>query len=292
MKKMTVFVGIVALAMSFVACNSGEEERAKSQKTIDSLQAIVDGQEEEVSSLFEVLNEIEDNLATVTSKFGNVEQLKRSQVEGRSDVKLQINDQISQINEMMTANKEKLDQLNLKVQTSHKENVKLQEFVEKLQTRINEQETEIQNLLTELEQKKIVIEGLNNDVRTLTETNAKKDQVIETQTNEANKVYYIVGTYTELKELGVLTKTGGFIGIGRKQQVTADANAQQVFRQVDKRSVTSIAVNAKGVQVVSKHPEGSYELVMSEDGKTCTSLKIKNVSEFWRYTNYLVISTK
>ena len=279
--------------MAFVACNQGlDEERAKSQKTIDSLQAIVDGQEEEVSSLFEVLNEIEDNLATVTSKFGNVEQLKRAQVEGRSDVKLQINEQIAQISEMMTANQEKLNQLNGKVQASHKENVKLQEFVEKLQTRINEQETEIQNLLTELEQKKIVIEGLNKDVRNLTETNAKKDQVIENQTNEANKVYYIVGSYKELKELGVLTKTGGFIGIGRKQQVTTDANAQQVFTQVDRRNLTKVGVDAKGAQVVSKHPEGSYELVMSEDGKTCNYLKIKNVSEFWKYTNYLVISTK
>ena len=291
MKKTIFLAGLLScLALVFTSCNSGEEERIKSQKTIDSLQAIVDNKNEEVEGLFELLNEIEDNLASVSSKFGQVEELQRGQVEGRNDVKLKINNQIQQISEMMNQNKEKIAKLNNKINASHKENTKLQEFVEKLQTRITEQETEIQNLVAQLEQKNIVIENLNKDVVTLTESNVEKDKVIEEQVNDMNKVFYIVDTYNKLKEAGIVNKTGGFIGIGRKQQITNDINVS-AFTAIDKRQVTTIQVNAKGAQVVSKHPENSYELVLNED-KVCTHLKITNPTEFWKATRYLVISTK
>lgn len=191
---------------------------------------------------------------------------------------------------MMSQNKAKLAKLNNQIKTSHKENSKLQEYVEKLQTRISEQESEIQRLVTELEQKKIVIENLNNDVVTLTESNAAKDKVIENQVNDLNTVYYIVDTYKNLKEYGIVNKTGGFIGIGRKQQTTNDMDVS-AFTPIDKRKVISLAVNAKGAQVVSKHPDNSYELVFNED-KVCTQIKILNPTEFWKTTKYLVISTK
>ncbi|MBP5240919.1 MAG: hypothetical protein J6Z26_03325, partial [Bacteroidales bacterium] len=108
MKKTIILAGLLScVALVFTSCNSGEEEKLKAQKTIDSLQAIVDNKNDEVDALFEVLNEIEDNLASVSSKFGQVEELQRGQVEGRNDVKLKINDQIQQISQMMTENKEK-----------------------------------------------------------------------------------------------------------------------------------------------------------------------------------------
>ena len=291
MKKIVILAGLIScVALVFTSCNSGEEEKIKAQKTIDSLQAIVDNKNDEVEGLFELLNEIEDNLASVSSKFGQVEELQRGQVEGRNDVKLKINTQIQQINEMMAQNKEKIAKLSNQVNASHKENTKLQEYVEKLQTRISEQETEIQNLVSELEQKNIVIENLNKDVATLTESNVQKDKVIEDQVNDMNKVYYIVDTYKSLKEAGIVNKTGGFIGIGKKQQLTNDIDIS-AFTAIDKRKVTSIQVNAKGAQVISKHPDNSYELVVNED-KVCTHLKITNPSEFWKTTSYLVISTK
>lgn len=291
MKKTVILAGLIScMSIAFVSCNSGEEEKIKAQKTIDSLQAIVDNKNDEVDALFEVLNEIEDNLASVSSKFGQVEQLQRGQVEGRNDVKLKINDQIQQISQMMTQNKEKLAKLNNQIKTSHQENAKLKEFVEKLETRISEQESQIQDLMAELEQKKIVIENLNKDVVALTETNAEKDKVIEDQVNDMNRVYYIVDTYKNLKEAGIVNKTGGFIGIGKKQQLTNDIDVS-LFTSIDKRKVTNIQVNAKGAQVVSKHPEGSYELVLNED-KVCTHIRITNPKEFWKSTSYLVVSTK
>lgn len=291
MKKTTLVLGIAACILATItSCNNIEEERARNQKTIDSLQSIVDSKNDEMNQFFETLNEIEDNLAKVSSKFGSVEELRRGKTEIRNDVKMKINDQINDINNMLSDNKQRLNTLSKKLSESGAENTKLKEYIEKLQTRIDEQENEIQTLVTELEQKKIIIENLNTNVAELTKANTEKEQIIAKQIAESNKVYYIVGTYDELKEAGIVTKTGGFIGIGKKQQITNDLNTA-LFTQTDKTKTNIININKEKVKILSRHPEGSYELVM-DGNKVCSAIKIINYNEFWKYTDYLVITTK
>ena len=49
----------------------------------------------------------------------------------------------------------------------------------------------------------------------------------------------------------------------------------------------------KKAQVISKHPENSYELVADEEESGVVAyLRILNPTLFWKYTDYLVISTK
>lgn len=291
MKSKKILLGIFAsIALVFTSCNNIEEERARSQKTIDSLQSIVDSKNDEMNQFFETLNEIEDNLAKVTSKFGSVEELRRGKTEIKNDVKMKINDQINDINSMLVANKQRLNALNKKLADSKVENTTLKEYVEKLQNRISEQENEIQTLVTELEQKNIIIETLNTNVVELTKSNTEKEQIIAKQIADANRAYFIIGTYKELKEAGVVNKTGGFIGLGKKQQVTNNMNTD-LFTQIDKTTTNVIDIEREKVKVLSKHPEGSYELVMNDDD-VCMSLKINNPTEFWKYTDYLVITTK
>ena len=54
----------------------------------------------------------------------------------------------------------------------------------------------------------------------LKDTIAKKDDKISTQTYEMNKAFYVCGTYKELKAKGLLTKEGGFIGLGKTESLT------------------------------------------------------------------------
>jgi hypothetical protein len=101
-----------------------------------------------------------------------------------------------------------------------------------------------------------------------------------------------VGSYSELKEAGIVAKSGGFIGIGRKQGTVADMNTER-FTEIDRTKVTTITVNRKKATVISQHPENSYELVADEENSSVTAyLRILNPTQFWKYTDYLVISTK
>lgn len=290
MKKIVLALCMTAAVASLASCH--QKELDQSQRTIDSLQGIVDAKDAEIDGLFGMLNEIEDNLSMINSKYTSVQEMRRNSTEGTVNQKQQIADQMISIESMMADNKNKIAQLNSKVSSLNKKNADLEAYITKLEERSMAQEQQINDLLQELENTKVVIKGLNQDVENLTASNQQKDEYIARQIADANRAWFIVGSYNELKEAGVVSKSGGFIGIGRKQGTVADMNTA-LFNEIDRTKVTTIAIGKKGALVISQHPENSYELVADEsDAKVVAYLRILNAAQFWKYTDYLVISTK
>lgn len=288
MKKFFLML-VAAMPLLFNSCNSEDPEKTAALQRADSLQSIVDSKDNEINALFDVLNEIESNLSEISSRYSQVSTLRQQNPERNRG---QITDQLAGIEALLAKNKEKIASLNSKISSLGQENSKLQEFIDQLNKRVEDQEQQINNLMSELAISKNTIQELSENVSELTASNQEKDDYIAYQTVEANKAYYIVGTYSELKELGIVNKSGGFIGIGKKQQASENMDVSH-FQTIDRTKVTTITVNQRKAQIISKHPEGSYELVMDEnDSKTVAYLTIKDVNAFWRFTKYLVISTK
>ena len=253
---------------------------------------IINNKDAELDSLFATLNQIEENLAAVNSRYNAVQELRRANIEGQPNVKNQINEQIKSIESLMAANKQKLASLQAKINSEGKESTRLQELVNRQEERIAAQESQIAELLTELENNKVLIKKLNQDVSDLTASNEEKDQFIQRQTNEANRAYYVVGSYADLSEAGIVYKSGGFIGIGRHQGTRSEMPLDR-FTQIDRTKVTTIPVNMKNAVVISNHPDNSYEMVMDEnDSRKVSYLRILNPAKFWEQTRFLVISTK
>ena len=292
MNKLVTVLSLALISMVFASCNTHQEELDAAIKKNDSLSLILQNKDSELDSLFATLNEIEENLAAVNSRYNSVQELRRANIEGQPNVKSQINAQIKDIENLMAANKQKIASLQAKINTDSKEGTRLQELVSRQEERIAAQESQIAQLLTELENNKVLIKKLNQDVSDLTASNEQKDQYIKQQTTEANRAYYVVGTYDELNEAGIVSKAGGFIGIGRRQGTNSEMPLDR-FTQIDRTKVTTIPINMKKALVVSKHPENSYELVMDEnDTKMVSYLRILNPAKFWEQTRFLVISTK
>lgn len=290
MKKFFLML-LAAAPLFFVSCKGVDPEKAAALQKADSLQAIIDSKDTEIDALFEVLNEIESNLSEISSRYSQVNAIKQKNPEVNSRVKGQITDQLAVIEGMLAKNKEKIAALNAKVAAMGQENTKLQEFIEGLNKRMADQEQQISDLMDELTISKATIQKLSENVDELTQSNQEKDEYIAYQTAEANKAYYIVGSYKELKDLGIVNKSGGFIGIGKKQNTATNMDVSR-FRKIDRTQVTTITINQRKAQVISKHPEGSYELIMDEaDSKTVAYLRILDVNAFWRFTDYLVVST-
>lgn len=289
MKKISFILALAVLPMLFSACGKKIEEQA--QKRADSLQSIIDSKDGEIDALFDMLNQIEANLNTITDKYGKVQTLRSTGIES-GNVKGEINEQMKTIENILADNKAKMASLNAKIANLSKENSKMQEFIANLESRMAEQENQIAELLTELENNKITIRNLNENVSNLTRSNQEKDATIAHQINEANKAYFVVGTYKELLAKGIAKKDGGFIGIGKSQGVQSDMDIN-LFTEIDRTRVSVINVNMKNVRILTQHPEGSYELVMNEnDEKEVAYLKILNTAKFWNLSKYLVISTK
>ena len=292
MKKIVSVLSLAMVAMVFAACNTHQAELDAAIKTNDSLSLIIQNKDTELDSLFATLNQIEENLAAVNSRYNTVQELRRANMEGQPNVKSQISAQIKDIENLMAANRQKIASLQAKINTETKEGTRLQELVSRQEDRIAQQESQIAQLLTELENNKVIIKKLNQDVTDLTASNEQKEQYIKQQTAEANRAYYVVGNYSDLNEAGIVSKAGGFIGIGRRQGTNSDMPLDR-FTQIDRTKVTTIPINMKRALVVSKHPENSYELVMDEnDDKVVSYLRILNPAKFWEQTRFLVISTK
>ena len=290
MKKIFLALGLMMFTVAFTACNQKELDAQKA--TIDSLQGVVDGKDAEIDDLFQMLNEIEGNLSMINSKYSSVQEMRRNNTEGTYNHKKEIADQMSSIESIMADNKQKIAQLNSRVSSLGKKNADLQAYITKLEERSAAQETQIAELLTELENNKVVIKGLNKNVDELTASNQQKDEYIAQQMADANRAYYVVGTYADLKAAGIVNKTGGFIGIGRRQGTNSEMPLDR-FTQIDRTKVTTIPINMRKAIVVSKHPENSYELVMDEnDNKQVSYLRILNPAKFWEQTRFLVVSTK
>jgi hypothetical protein len=57
--------------------------------------------------------------------------------------------------------------------------------------------------------------------------------------------------------------------------------------KIDKRKVTSIPLKCKKAELISGHPENSYEFVGTD--KRIDSLSIRNPEVFWKNSRHLII---
>ena len=295
MKKILFAASLLTTTFAFVACggeNSTDGKDNPQQRQIDSLNNIIAEQAcaiDERDSLMAMLNEVDSTFAQLESEYSALQKMDRKNPEAN---RRRITDRMAALQETMASNKEKIRQLNGRINALNNQNNDLQAYIARLEERSAAQEAQIAELLTELENNKVVIKGLNQNVTDLTASNQEKDQYIARQIADANRAWFIVGTYDDLKEAGIVAKSGGFIGIGRKQGTVANMKTD-LFTEIDRTKVTTITLNLKKPILVTQHPEGSYEFVTDEENKKVTAyLHILDPIKFWQYTDYLVVSTK
>lgn len=270
-------------------------ENKKQTAQIQSLQAdslrlarLADDKEAAINALFQTLNEIEENLASVRAKESLIADQTGDSQEMKTDVKDRINQSIAEINQLMDKNKELVSRLNVQVRNSNLKITDLNKTVERMTETVAAKEQEIDQLKVNLGKLNIQIETLNVKVADLETESAGKTAVIDQKIIDMNKVWYIVGERNDLRDKEIIDRQGGFIGIG-KITIPAENLIKKEFTEADMREVSEIVINADRVEVVTVHPAGSYELVGE---KPVEKIVIKNPQEFWKASKYLVISTR
>jgi hypothetical protein len=168
---------------------------------------------------------------------------------------------------------------------------------------ISDQQNNIQQLKAEIEQRdyKIAemdehVARLQNDIVskddsivTKSKVIAEKSKTIEEKENELNKAYFAAGTHKELIEKGVITKEGGFLGIGKNATISDNIH-ENLFTSLDIRKANQFPLNTKKARLISEHPVNSYRLV--EENDKIAYLEIENPREFWKLTKYVIVETK
>ena len=103
-----------------------------------------------------------------------------------------------------------------------------------------------------------------------------------------NQGWYTFGYKDELYKNGVITKEGGFIGIGRISVLKDDFN-KSYFTEIKINELTEVKLGVKSANLITSHPSDSYELVVNNQVE---KLVIIDQQKFWSNSKYLVIIVK
>ncbi|HEY1039931.1 MAG TPA: hypothetical protein VGF30_11025 [Bacteroidia bacterium] len=279
--KTIVFALLVAAMPLLTSCGNGNEKEgnplADSLSGVNSeLKGDLTEKEAALQEFVTSFNEIQANLNEIKEK----EKILSSST-ASGDVKSkeeQIKEDIQAIYELMGKNKAKVASLNKKLKNANTKISGLEQMIINLEAQLNDKDVEITALKNQIEQLNIELSNLNLNYEELA-------QASDVKTEKLNTAYYAIGTAKELKEKGVITKEGGFIGIGKTTQLKNDFN-KDYFTKIDASEVTSITIGAKKAKIVTTHPSSSYKLVGE---KPVEKIEITNVDDFWGTSKYLVI---
>jgi hypothetical protein len=234
-------------------------------------------------------DQIENYLNIVKDK-ENIITMKSVDVEFSKDKKLQILQDIEYINTLLDQNKKKIASLTAQLKNSGGVMKSLQIKVAELEASVKQQEGEISALKVILIDKDFEIGQLNSRMTDQQLAIAQKDEKINNQTFNMNKAYLAYGTYKTLKAKGLVSKEGGFLGLGKKESLIENFSDSS-FTQIDITQMKTIPVNSKLAKLITDHPRSSYELIR-DNGNKISCIEITDPEQFWKISKYAVVEIR
>ena len=285
--KKTLLAGLGAL-LALSACNQkNETEEAHKQAIADASKVELQNAVADRDQLFLLVNEISqgmdqikdlENILTVNANAGGETPSQREQIQA----------DIASIQKALQARREKLAELEKKLNNSTLTNNNLRSTIATLRNQIDTQSNEIESLKTNLTAAKARIGELNTAVdslnTTVTTVTAQKDEAEQQSVdlaNELNTCFYAVGSKKELKDNEIIET--GFL---RKTKIMEGDFDRNFFTTADKRTLTTIPLHSDKAKVLTNQPESSY-VIEDVDGQKV--LRITNPASFWSLSNYLVV---
>jgi len=294
----SALLAVIVLAVAITAGVSIYKQKVSEINSLENenvtINQVLEERDSMVNELVGAFNDIEQNLKFIKDKRKMLS--IETQKEGGRDQKQAIIDDIKLMNEMLEKSSEHIDQLERKLKRSGIELSAFKQKIASLTQSIEDQNEEIAVLQKQLEERDVLLAELNQKVDTMTmqiaqqsDTLLVKEQLIEDKTNELNKGYVAFGTFKELAANGVVTKDGGFLGLGK--HVSLQNNLDDAyFTQLDIRDTKTIPLFTNKATIISEHPDSSYTFI-EEDG-VIAYLEIENPEEFWKISKYAVIELK
>lgn len=273
---------LMTCVTAFFSCNSDELENKIAELEAEKLESSgqLNEKEEVIVEFIGSMNEIQENLARIKEREDIMTaRFDKGNVEVDNNMKDEIIADIDMINNLLLENKNKMASLNSRLKKSNVKIAELEKMIENMAMQLQEKDAQIATLQTQLaeanQQLAVLFQEYNNRIEELGD-----------QEDELNKAFYCYGSAKELKEQGVVTKEGGFIGLGKSTKLSADFN-KEYFTQVDITLFSEVTLNAKKAKIVTNHPSDSYKIEVTDD--SVDKLVITDSDKFWSSSKYLVI---
>lgn len=293
--KRTLFFLIIPALLLTTSCNKQKEEIARLKAKNDSLLTLKFTSDTTVIEFVKAFNDIQANLDSIKQKEMIITKSTEGTTELKQNAKDQITSDINSIYMLLKKNKEMVAALRAKLSKSDKRIVELETMIDNMSKQIESKDLEIADLKESLGKLDIKVKDLSSQVDNLNATvdnlssdNKAKQQAIDEKTAELNTAYYVIGTSADLKAKNIITREGGFIGLGRTSSLKNLVNMDN-FTKIDITKVNEIPINKTKVTIITTHPSNSYRL---EGEKPIQKLVITDAKAFWSISKYLVITAK
>ena len=301
--KQSFFI-LLSISLLAFGCNQGKIDKLSSAN--QQLQAEVQLQDSILNDFMRAFNEFESNLDMIQEKEGMIT-LESAGAELRKPGKEEVIQDLQAIDELMERNRQLIAELTERVNNSERETGQFRRMVNRLNQQLTEKDAEIGGLKEELVALNYEVELLNRKADTLHRANSQLRDVrlaqssrltqqreelnnLQDQLNEQDEVmntaYVLAASAKELKEKNIMSKEGGFLGIGGTKKLNQDFDAS-AFQSINIQETYRIPVESKRAKLLTQHPEGSY--VFNEADNQLGSLEITDPERFWKHSKYLVV---
>ena len=278
------------------SCNSNNETISDNKIIIDSLQSELNSKDKELNSLeFDKLNNdsivnqyalyiqrIKNNINEINNQESIINNAKSKKEFYKADTTNIIN-AIKIMSEKLIENESMISELNNAVKLEKNKNSQFAIRVTELSTEVAKSNREIYFLREELY-------SLNSSFEAIFNKYNEQNKKISFLNNKLNEIAYVIGTKSELLDNGVLTKSGGLIGLGKSRKLNSDFNTNY-FTFSTKQDLKSIVLGYKSVKLMTPHPSESYK-ISKNTNELIDSLLIFNVENFWKNSKFLVLEVK
>lgn len=284
MKKTALTLVLVAGTLLFFAsCDNKkhEQEKQQLQGKLDSMQRVINNQDQEVKDFIASFLEIQEALNVIKQKedLVAINSSDATEVSKNPDVRESIHQDIRDIYQLLLTNKQKVKELRGSLKKSNDKISQYEELVKSLEEQIEIRDQEITRLKGELERKNLQIAGLEEIINSMTNTVNNLSSTIDQKEAALNTGYFRMATKKTLQSDGIIDKKG---------EVLPESNP--MFQVVDITTFTEIPVFASKADILTSHPADSYEIV--GDKKQVEKLIIKDPQAFWSAQKFLVIQVK
>ncbi|MBR6878313.1 MAG: hypothetical protein IKM95_02890 [Bacteroidales bacterium] len=293
MKKIVNIVSVFALVALLGSCAESSKKYKALEAERDSLLVVTSNVTTDFESSLRTINEIEMALQTVReaesiiimeNQEGN-NNYAVSQIEAIDRTIKQNKAKIEELEKQLADAGSKSKQLNATINRLKKELDDKDALMTTLRNELNASKAQVVELTTKVEDLNKNVEVLTEDVDNLSAQSAEQQATIRLQDAMMNSVYYIVAPMETLKQYELVT--GG--GLFKKESVSNVIN-KNVLNVADRRELTTLPLNTKKANILTNHPESSYQITKNDDGML--SLVIVDKEAFWNISNYLIISIK
>ena len=286
MKKSLSLILVAFVALSFFSCGN----KTGSDARVDSLQTALDQRNADYQELDEFLTVISSGLDSISRQQSDIFNPSK---ESLTPSREQIKQDLSRFQQTLKEQRERIAQLEKKLNLSTNEGQKMKAIINSLTAELAEKEAQMAALEDEINDKNLTIMDLGKRLGALTRRNAAQEQVItsqgkmlETQDEQLNEGFVKIATERELKDLGLLEKK--FLSKTKLDISNIDKNQ---FKSIDIRNNTELEISSKSEpKVWTQMPADSYTL--EKKGKDKWKLSIIDPSRFWSVSKFLIIQVK